>query len=50
MTHLIVLTNFNEMNELSNPELFLSSKVTYDQLPIMMFFQRDQIYYYHEFL
>ena len=49
MTHLIVLTNFNEMNKLSNPELFSSSKITYDQLPIM-FFQRDQIYYYHEFL
>ena len=40
MTHRFVPTNFNEMNELSNSELFSSIKITitYDQLPIMRFF------------
>ena len=40
MTHRFVPTNFNEMNELSNSELFFSIKITitYDQLPIMRFF------------
>ena len=39
MTHFFVPTKFNKRNELSNPDFFSSSKITYRQLPTLRFFE-----------